>query len=103
MDHQPQAWLTTIGALRSRAERIRQQELTRHGGQLQGLDVGQQAAVQQLTQRLVDQLLWEPIKRGTRLAAGPDGHRHVDLLRFVYSLEQELASPHDPDPDRHQS
>lgn len=105
MDHQPQASLTTtIRSIRSRAERIRQQELTRHSAQLQGLDIGQQTTVQQLTQRLVDQLLWDPIKCGTRLTASPDGHRHVELLRFLYALEPELASPsHDPDPDRRQT
>ena len=44
MDHQPQAPLTTaIRAVRSRAERIRQQELARQSGQLRGLDPCQQA------------------------------------------------------------
>jgi glutamyl-tRNA reductase len=94
MDHQPQAPLTTtIRAVRSRAERIRQQELARRNGQLRGLDLRQQATVEQLTRRLVDQLLRDPIVRGTRLAAGSDGLRHVDLLRFLYAVEQELASP----------
>ena len=99
MDHQLQAPLTaTIQAIRSRAERIRQQELTRRRGQLRGLNRRQRATVDQLTRRLVDQLLGGPITRATQLAAGPGGRRHVDLLRSLYLLEQELASPpHDPD------
>jgi glutamyl-tRNA reductase len=104
MDHQPQAPLTTIRAVRSRAERIRQQELARRNGQLRGLDPRQQAAVDQLTRRLVDQLLRDPIIRGTRLAAGSDGLRRVDLLRFLYAVEQGLASPPPgPDHDRRQA
>jgi glutamyl-tRNA reductase len=106
MDQHPQASLTTttIRSIQRRAERIRQQELTRHSGRLDGLNLSQQTTVQQLTQRLVDQLLMDPITCGTRLTAGPDGHRYVDLLRFLYALEQELASPaHDSDPDRRQT
>jgi glutamyl-tRNA reductase len=105
MAPQPQAPLTTtIRAVRSRAERIRQQELARRNGQLQGLDPGQQATVDQLTRRLVDQLLRDPIIRGLRLAAGSDGLRHADLLRFLYAVEQELASPpHAPAHDRRQA
>jgi glutamyl-tRNA reductase len=105
MDHQPQAPLTTaIRAVRSRAERIRQQELARQSGQLRGLDPCQQATVDQLTRRLVSQLLRDPIVRGTRLAAGADGLRHLDLLRFLYAVEQEPTSkPQDPDHDRRQA
>lgn len=100
---QPQVPLgSTVRALRARAERIRQQELTRRAGRLRGLDARQQAAVEQLTRRLVDQLLHDPITRSTRLAVAPDGHRHVDLLRFLYGLEQEPSS-HDPEPDRGQA
>jgi glutamyl-tRNA reductase len=74
---------TTVRALRARAERV---------------------AVEQLTRRLVDQLLHDPITQSTRLAAAPDGHRHVDLLRFLYRLEQELeSSSHDPEPDHGQA
>ena len=105
MDDQPQAPLTTaIRAVRRRAERIRQHELARQSGQLRGLDPCQQATVEQLTRRLVDQLLRDPIVRGTRLAANSDGPRHVDLLRFLYAVEQEPASPpHAPDHDRRQA
>src|SRR5918992_4324294 len=103
MDHQSEAppLTTMIRGVRSRAERIRQQELTRRRSQLRGLDRRQRATVDQLTRRLVDQLLHEPISRAARLAGGPDGLRHVDLLRSLYVLEQEPVSPpHDPDPDR---
>jgi glutamyl-tRNA reductase len=105
MAHQPQAPLTTtIRAVRGRAERIRQQELARRNGQLQGLDPRQQATVDQLTRRLVDQLLRDPIICGTRLAANSDGPRHVDLLRFLYAVEQELTSPpYGPDHNRRQA
>jgi glutamyl-tRNA reductase len=90
-----------VRALRARAERIRQQELTRRAGRLQGLDARQRAAVEQLTRRLVERLLHDPITGSARLAAGPDGYRHLDLLRFLYGLEQEPASSsHDPAPER---
>jgi glutamyl-tRNA reductase len=90
MDHQPQDQAsTTIRAVRTRAERIRQQELARRAGRLRGLDARQLAAVEHLTRRLTDRLLRDPISRGTQLAAGPDGHRHVALLRVLYGLQQE--------------
>jgi glutamyl-tRNA reductase len=95
---------TTVRALRARAERIRRQELTRRAGRLRDLDARQRVAVEQLTRRLVDQLLHDPITQSTRLAADPDGHRHVDLLRFLYRLERELEScSHDPEPDHGQA
>jgi glutamyl-tRNA reductase len=99
---QPQVPLAAmVRTLRARAERIRQQELRRRADRLRDLDARQQAAVEQLTRRLVDQLLHDPITRSRRLAAAPDGHRHVDLLRFLYGLEQDLEScSPDPGPDR---
>jgi glutamyl-tRNA reductase len=93
-----------VRALRARAERIRRQELTRHAGRLRGLDACQRAAVEQLTRRLVDRLLHDPITASARLAAAPDGHRHLDLLLFLYRLEQEPgSSTHDPEPQRGQA
>jgi glutamyl-tRNA reductase len=78
-----------VRALRARAERIRQQELRRRAGRLGDLDAGQRAAVEQLTRRLMDQLLDDPITHSRRLAAAPDGHRHLDLLGCLYGPEPE--------------
>jgi hypothetical protein len=98
MDHQPQAPLTTtIRAVRRRAERVRRQELARRTRQLRGLNPHQQATVEELTRRLVERLLHHPIIRCTQLAAGPDGHRYVDLLHALYGPEPEPgASEHEP-------
>lgn len=74
----------TIRAIRQRAEQARQQEVTRALGQLRGLDERQVQAVEQLSQRLVNKLLHQPVVRGKRLAAGPDGELYAGLLRELY-------------------
>jgi glutamyl-tRNA reductase len=98
MNHQPQVPLTTtIRAVRRRAERVRRQELARRIGQLKGLDPHQQATVEELTRRLVERLLHHPITRCAQLAAGPEGHRYVDLLHALYGPEPEPgSSDHEP-------
>jgi hypothetical protein len=79
-------------ALRARAERIRRQELARRARRLRGLNAPQQAALDELTRRLVERLLHHPVTRCTQLAAGPDGHRYVALLQALFGLEQEPSS-----------
>jgi hypothetical protein len=83
-------------ALRARAERIRRQELARRARPLRGLNAPQQATVEELTRRLVDRLLQDPVNRCIQLAAGPDGHRYVALLQVLYRLEQEPGSSVNP-------
>jgi glutamyl-tRNA reductase len=77
----------TIQALRTRAERIRQQELARVATRLAGLDERERAAVDAVTRGLVNKLLHDPMVRGKALAARPDGDLYVAALRELYGLD----------------
>jgi len=77
----------TIQALRTRAERVRQQELAKASARLAGLDERQRAAVEAVTRGLVNKLLHDPMVRGKALAARPDGDLYVAALRELYGLD----------------
>jgi glutamyl-tRNA reductase len=77
----------TIQALRTRAERVRQQELAKASARLAGLDERQRAAVEAVTRGLVNKLLHDPMVRGKTLAARPDGDLYVAALRELYGLD----------------
>jgi glutamyl-tRNA reductase len=77
----------TIRELRSRAERVRQQELAKASTRLAGLDERERAAVEAVTRGLVNKLLHDPMVRGKTLAARPDGDLYVAALRELYGLD----------------
>jgi glutamyl-tRNA reductase len=77
----------TIRELRSRAERVRQQELAKASTRLAGLDERERAAVEAVTRGLVNKLLHDPMVRGKTLAARPDGDLYVVALRELYGLD----------------
>jgi len=79
----------TIQALRTRAERVRQQELAKASARLAGLDERQRAAVEAVTRGLVNKLLHDPMVRGKTLAARPDGDLYVVALRELYGLDPQ--------------
>jgi glutamyl-tRNA reductase len=85
----------TIRALRTRAEHVRQYELTRAANRLSGLDPVQRAAVDAITRGLVNKLLHDPIVRGKALAAGANGEMYAGILRQLYALDEE--DPHHAD------
>jgi glutamyl-tRNA reductase len=82
----------TIRALRTRAERVRQQELARAAPRLAGLDARERAAVEAVTRALVNKLLHDPMVRGKALAARPDGDLYVAALRELYGLDPRSSN-----------
>ena len=86
----------TIRSLRARAEQVRQQELAKASARLAGLDERQRAALEAVTQGLVNKLLHDPMVRGKTLAARPDGDLYVAALRELYGLDPRPG----PDDDR---
>jgi glutamyl-tRNA reductase len=80
-----------VDAFRRAAEEVRRSELAQAGSFLGNLDSDQEAAVERLTQRLVNRLLAAPTEWIRSLPPGPEG----DLLR---RLAFELLRPHIADP-----
>jgi glutamyl-tRNA reductase len=75
-----------ITALRGQVEELRQAELARHAGRLQGLDAEQREAVDALTRGLVAKLLHEPTVRLKDAAGTSRGDRLADSLRDLFDL-----------------
>ncbi len=83
-----------IVALRQRGEEVRQAELDRFRGRLDGLDEAQLDAVEGLTRGILGKLLHEPSITLKDAAGSPRGDRLVASLRELFALEGE---PHDTD------
>ena len=77
----------TVAALHARAEQIRQAELDRLRGRLDGLDDRQREAVEALTRGIVGKLLHEPTVRLKDAAGTPRGERMSDTMRTLFDLE----------------
>jgi glutamyl-tRNA reductase len=77
----------TIAALRGRADDIRQNELERFRGRLDGLDARQRETVEALTRGIVAKLLHDPTVRLKDAAGTPRGERMADALRTLFDLE----------------
>ena len=74
----------TIDSLRTRAEEIRREELERLAGSWDGLSPADRGRLEELTERLVRELLREPIVRLRGAAADLD---HIDSLRHLFGLD----------------
>ncbi len=75
-----------VVALRERAEAVRQAELERHRGRLEGLDRLQREAVEALTRGMVAKLLHQPTVRLKEAAASPQGEALGEALRALFDL-----------------
>lgn len=75
-----------VAALHGRAEDVRQAELARFAGRLDGLDDRQRAAVDSLTKALLAKVLHEPTVKLKTLAGTPTGDRLAESLRHLYDL-----------------
>ncbi|MBO0780800.1 MAG: hypothetical protein J2P37_18410, partial [Ktedonobacteraceae bacterium] len=83
----------TISDLRQHADALRQQELERVLRRLSpSLSEKEQAAVQELTTRLVNKLLHIPMLRLKEAAADGQGHVYVEALRYLFGLDEEDAT-----------
>jgi glutamyl-tRNA reductase len=79
----------TIAALVSHADEIRSVELERTVVRLDGLDVAQIEAIDQLSRRLVSKLLHTPIKKSKDLAGSKQGLVYLEALRELFELDDE--------------
>jgi glutamyl-tRNA reductase len=75
-----------VAALHGHGEAVRQAELDRLAGRLQGLDPRQREAVEALTRGIVAKLLHEPTVRLKDAAGTPRGDRLADTLRELFDL-----------------
>lgn len=75
-----------VGALRDRAEGVREAEVQRHAARLAGLDARERAAVEALTRGIVNKLLHEPTVRLKDAAGSPRADRLADALRTLFGL-----------------
>jgi glutamyl-tRNA reductase len=75
-----------VTSLRERAEAVRQGELTRFGGRLEGLDERQREAVEAVTRGVVAKLLHEPTIRLKQEAGTPRGDKLAEALRLLFDL-----------------
>ncbi|PSK99596.1 glutamyl-tRNA reductase [Murinocardiopsis flavida] len=81
----------TVVALRSKAQRVVDTELTRLHGRLPELDDRSRDEVGRTIRRVVDKLLHQPTVRVKELAAGPDGGSYEAALRELFDLDPHTA------------
>ncbi|TMD83492.1 MAG: hypothetical protein E6I79_15345, partial [Chloroflexi bacterium] len=78
----------TISDLRQYADILRQQELVRAMRQLSpSLSEREEAAVRELTTRLVNKLLHTPMLRLKDAAVQGQGHLYAEAIRYLFDLE----------------
>ena len=83
--------VSTISDLRSHIEALRQQELARTMRQLAPtLSEREAAAVQELSNRLVNKLLHTPMLRLKEAAVDGQGHTYSEALRYLFGLEEYI-------------
>jgi len=83
--------VSTISDLRTHVETLRQQELARTMRQLTPtLSEREVAAVQELSNRLVNKLLHMPMLRLKEAAADGQGHTYSEALRYLFGLEEHI-------------
>ncbi|GHO60297.1 glutamyl-tRNA reductase [Ktedonobacter robiniae] len=80
----------TISDLRKQVELLRQQELARTLRQLSAsLSEREVAAIQELTNRIVNKVLHTPTLRLKDAAAGGQGHVYAEAMRYLFALEDD--------------
>lgn len=79
----------TVAALRGRAAKVVEAELTRLDARLPGLTHAQRAEFAQTARRVVDKLLHEPTVRVKALAGEPGGEAYAMLLRDLFGPDPE--------------
>jgi len=85
----------TISDLRQHADALRRQELARTMRQMaSSLTESDEAALHELTTRLVNKLLHAPMLRLKDAAAAGQGHVYVEALRYLFDLEEKTDEAH---------
>jgi glutamyl-tRNA reductase len=77
----------TIISLRTHWESIRQQELAKSRNRLGTLTEDQRAAVESLTQNLLNKLLHGPISELKTQSQNPDGQTHIETIKRLLGLK----------------
>jgi glutamyl-tRNA reductase len=77
----------TIISLRTHWESIRQQELAKSRSRLGTLTEDQRAAVESLTQNLLNKLLHGPISELKTQSQNPDGQAHIETIKRLLGLK----------------
>jgi glutamyl-tRNA reductase len=75
-----------VVSLREKAEAVRQGELERFRGRLEGLDEREREAVEALTRGMVQKLLHDPTVQLKEAAGSPRGERLAEALRALFDL-----------------
>lgn len=93
MDRSARQVAPLVSALRERAETMRTGELSRFSARLSGLDDDQRAAVEALTQGIVNKLLHEPTVRLKEAAGTGKGELYADSLAALFDLPERGEPP----------
>ena len=78
-----------VAALLEKADAVRSSELERASRRLGPLTADQQAALEQMTRRLVAKLLHAPVTRSKELADSKQGGQYLDALRVLFDLDEQ--------------
>ena len=77
----------TIVSLRNHWESIRQQELAKSKNRLGALTQDQQAAIDSLTQTLLNKILHGPISELKTLSRNPAAKEHIETIKRILGLK----------------
>lgn len=98
IDHEVQAFCTkmqsrevipTIVQLKDTLEKLRRDEIERHRRNLKDLSPEGQAAIDQITQALVNKILHHPIAQLKQMAHDPRGPEVADLIRKIFNIKPQ--------------
>jgi glutamyl-tRNA reductase len=78
----------TIVSLRQHWESVRKEELARNKKRLGALSQEQEAAIENLTQSLMNKVLHGPIAELKSLSRDPAGSRHIESIRRMLGLKE---------------
>jgi glutamyl-tRNA reductase len=77
----------TIVSLRQHWESVRREELARNKKRLGTLSQEQEAAIENLTQSLINKVLHGPIAELKTLSRDPAGNKHIDSIKRMFGLK----------------
>lgn len=83
----------TIVQLRDTVEKIRRDEIERHRKLLRGMPPEQQeaalAAIDQVTQSLLNKILHHPISQMKEMASNPEGAEFIETIRKIFNIKPQ--------------
>jgi glutamyl-tRNA reductase len=95
----------TVAALKSRAEEIRQKEMTRAFNRLGNITEREKKVISSMANSIVNQLLHDPVMQLKKYALTQQGHLYTEILQNLFNLdvpnEKQFAAVHDCSIDGH--